>query len=114
METTLIVPDSLRRRLDVSKRAAARHARTIRDPRSEAVRSSADLEKRISNLERLVGLLTDMLLGLISACFAIVGAAFAGGGFHWHETISAAVVAFLIATWISNFLFPNAARRCLG
>jgi len=53
------------------------------------------LEKRISNLERLVGLLTDMLLGLISACFAIVGAAFAGGGFHWQETISAAVVAFL-------------------
>jgi hypothetical protein len=43
-----------------------------------------------------------------------VGAAFAGGGFHWHETISAAVVAFLIATWISNFFFPNAARRCLG
>ena len=81
METTPMVPDSLRRRLDVSKRAAVRHARTIRDPRSEAVRSSADLEKRISNLERLVGLLTDMLLGLISACFAIVGAAFAGGGF---------------------------------
>ena len=108
-----MVPDSLRRRLDAPKRVVVRHARTIRDARYDAVRKSADLEKRISNLERLVGLLTDMLLGLISACFAIAGTAFAGGGFYWQEAITAAVVAFLVATWISNSLFPNAARRCL-
>jgi len=54
-----------------------------------------------------------MLLGLTSACFAIAGTAFAGGGFYWQEAITAAVVAFLVATWISNSLFPNAARRCL-
>jgi hypothetical protein len=106
-----MVHDNLRRRLDVPKKVVVRHARTTRDSRYDAVRSSADLEKRIRNLEQLVGLLTDMLLGLISACFAIAGTALAGGGFYWQETITAAVIAFLIATWISNFLFPNATRR---
>ena len=54
-----------------------------------------------------------MMLGMISACFAIAGAAYAGGGFYWEETMAAAVLAFLIAMWLSNFLFPNATRWCL-
>ena len=72
-----MVPDNLRRRIEVPKRLFIRNARTIRDTRYEAVRRSDDLEKRINKLERLVGFLTDVLLGLISACFAMAGAAYA-------------------------------------
>jgi uncharacterized membrane protein YeaQ/YmgE (transglycosylase-associated protein family) len=105
-----MVPDSVRRRIDVPKRLVVRNARTISDTRYQAVRSSPDLEKRISNLERLVGFLTDMLLGLTSACFAIAGAAYFGGGLHLEQTIAVAVLAALIAMWVANFLFPKMKR----
>ena len=54
-----------------------------------------------------------MMLGLISAFFAIVGAAFIDGDANWQDTICAGVLAFLISMWITNFLFPNATRWCL-
>ena len=105
-------PDSLRRRLDAPKRVVVRHARTVRDARYDAVRKSADLEKRTSNLERLVEFLIDMLLGLISACFAIAGTAFAGGGFDWQEAITQLSSHFWSQPGFP-ILFSNATRRCL-
>ena len=108
-----MVPGSLRRRVEIPRRPIVWHARVIRNTRHEAFQQTARLERRISDLERLVGFLTDMMLGLISAFFTIVGAAFVDGGANWQDTISAGVLAFLIAMWITNFLFPNATRWCL-
>lgn len=107
-----MVPESLRRR--IPRRPIVQHARIIRHTRYEAVRQVTRLERRISNIERLVGLLTDMMLGLISAFFAIVGAAFVDGNATWQDTIYAGVLAFLISMWISYFVFPNAMRWCLA
>jgi hypothetical protein len=53
-----------------------------------------------------------MMLGLVSAFFAIVGAAIADGNAGWPDTICAGVLAFLISMWIVNFVFPNATRWC--
>ena len=108
-----MVPDNVRRRIAVQTRLVVQNTRTVRDTRYQTVRNSADLEKRVSDIERLVGFLVDMMLGLISAFFAIVGAAFIDGGANWQDTICAGVLAFLISMWIANFLFPNATRRCL-
>ena len=44
----------------------------IRNTRYEDVRQVIRLERRISDIERLVGFLVDMMLGLISAFFAHV------------------------------------------
>ena len=55
----------------------------------------------------------DSLLGLISAFFAIVGAAFVDGTASWQDTINVAFSRFLISMWISYFVFPNAMRWCL-
>ena len=106
-----MVPDSLRRR--IPRRPIVQHARIIRNTRYEAVRQATRLERRISDIERLVGFLADMMLGLISAFFAIVGAAFADSNASWQDTMCAGVLAFLISMWISNFLFPKATRWCL-
>ena len=70
-------------------------------------------KRRISEIERLVRFLVDMMLGLISAFFAIVGAAFVDGNVNWPDMICAGVLAFLIAMWLANFVFPNAVRWCL-
>ena len=98
-----MVPDSLRRRIPRSP--IVQHARIIRNTRYEAVRQATHLERRIRDLERLVGFLADMMLGLISAFFAIVGAAFIDGGANWKHTMCAGVLAFLISMGITNFLF---------
>jgi len=113
METAPMVPDSLRRRIEIPRSPIVQHARVVRSSRYEAVRQATRLERRISDIERLVGFLTHMMIGLISAFFAIVGAAFVDGNASWQDTIYAGVLAFLISMWITNFLFPNATRRCL-
>ena len=107
-----MVPDSLRRRVEMPRRPIFQHARLNGNTRHEAVQATR-LERRISAIERLVGFLADMMLGLIAAFFAIVGAAFIDGDANWHDTICAGVLAFLISMWITNFLFPNATRWCL-
>ena len=108
-----MVPDSLRRRIEIPRRPIVQHARIARNTRYEAVRQAARLERRISDIERLIGFLTDMMLGLISAFFAIVAVAFADSDVSWQNTICAGVLAFLISMWIADFLFPNATRWCL-
>jgi uncharacterized membrane protein YeaQ/YmgE (transglycosylase-associated protein family) len=108
-----MVPDSLRRRIEIPRSPIVQHARVVRNARYEAVRQATRLERRISDIERFVGFLTDMMLGLISAFFAIVGAPFVDGDANWQDTICAGVLAFLISIWITNFLFPNATRWCL-
>ena len=113
VETALMVPDSVRRRMAVPKRLVVQNTRTVRDTRYQTVRNSADLGKRVSDIERLVGFLTDMMFGLISAFFAIVAVAFADSDASWQNTICAGVLAFLISMWIADFLFPNATRWCL-
>ena len=104
-----MVPDSLRRRIEIPRRPIVQHARITRNT-EEAVRQATRLERRISNIERLVGFLTDVTLGLISAFIAIVGAAFADSNASWQDTICAGLLAFLISMWMANFLFPNATR----
>ena len=113
METAPMVPDSLRRRIRIPRRPVVQHARVIRTTRYEAVRQTIHLERRISDIERLVGFLTDMMFGLISAFFAVVAVAFADSDASWQGTTCAGVLAFLISMWIANFLFPNATRWCL-
>src|SRR4029077_1115058 len=113
METAPMVPDSLRRRIEIPRSPTVQHARVVRNARYEAVRQATRLERRISNIERLVGFLTDVMLGLISAFFAIVGAVCIDGNANWKDTFSAGVLAFLIAMWMANFVFPNAVRWCL-
>ena len=71
-------------------------------------------KNEFSDLERLFGFLTDTMLGLLSAFFAIVGAAFADGDANWQDVICAGVLAFLISMWIANFVFPNTVRWCLA
>jgi len=109
-----MVPDSLRRRVEIPRRPIVQHARIIRNARYDAIHQATRLERRISDIERLVGFLTDMMLGLISAFFAIVGAAFVDGNASWQDTVYAGVLAFLISMWISYFVFPNAMRWCLA
>jgi hypothetical protein len=109
-----MVADSVRRRIDASKRlGVVSYGRTIRPTHHDEGRRSADVEKRLKTLERRFEFIADLLLGLVSACFAIIGAAYASGGFHRDETIGAAVIAFLVAMWMTNFLFPNMTRRWL-
>ena len=79
-----MVPDSLRRR--IPRRPIVQHARIIRNTRYEAVRQATRRERRIRDIERLVGFLADMMLGLISAFFAIV-VAFADSDVSWQETV---------------------------
>ena len=105
-----MVTDSLRRRVEVSNRQVVRQAGTIRDARYVVARRWAELEKRMSNIERVLRFLTDTMLGLISAFLAIAGAALAGGSSNWHDVIGAGVLAFLIAMLIANFVFPSATR----
>jgi hypothetical protein len=106
-----MVPDSLRRR--IPRRPIVQYARIIRNTRYEAVRQATRLERRISDIERLVGFLADIMLGLLSAFFAIVAVAFADSDVSWQDTICAGVLAFLISMWMANFLFSNATRWCL-
>ena len=107
-----MVPESLRRRIEITRRPIVQHARITRNTRYEAVRATR-LERRISDIERLVGFLTDMMFGLISAFFAIVAVAFADSDIRWQDTICVGVLAFLISMWMANFVFSNTARLCL-
>jgi len=109
-----MVPESLRRRVEMPRRPISLYARVNRNTRHEAIHQATRLERRISDVERFVGFLTDMMLGLISAFFAIVGAAFVDGNASWQDTVYAGVLAFLISMWISYFVFPNAMRWCLA
>jgi hypothetical protein len=111
METAAMVTDSLESRIDLSEQLVHRHGKLIRDTRYEAAHRLADLEKQISRLKRLVGFLTELLLGLISACLAFAATAFVGGAFSWGEAVGSAVLAFFIAMWIANFVFRRAAGR---
>jgi hypothetical protein len=88
-----MVPDSLRRRVEIPRRPIVQHARIIRNARYDAIHQATRLERRISDIERLVGFLADMMLGLISAFFAVVGAAFIDGGANWKHTMCAGVLA---------------------
>ena len=108
-----MVPDSSRRRIEIPRRPIVQHARVIRNARHEAVRQVTRLERRVSDIERLVGFLTDTMFGLVSAFFAVIAVAFADSDASWEGTICAGVLAFLISMWIANFLFPNATRWCL-
>lgn len=98
-----MITDSVRRRINISKRlAVVGYGRTIRRTQPEDGRRSADLERRLQTLERRVGFITDLLLGLASACFAVAGAVYVRGEFHPDETVGAAVIAFFVATWMAN------------
>jgi hypothetical protein len=103
METAPMITDSARRRINVPKRlVVVGHGRTIRRTQHEDGRRSADLERRLQTLERRVGFIADLLLGLVSACFAVAGAVYVSGGFHLDETIGAAIIAFFVAMWMAN------------
>jgi len=108
-----MVTDSLERRINLSEQLVYRHGRAIRDNRHEAAHRLADLEKQVRGLKRLVGFLTELLLGLISACFAVAATAYVSDAFYWEEAVGAAVLAFSMAMWIANLIFRRAARHFL-
>ena len=108
-----MVTDNLRRRIDVSKHIfPVRNERAFRRNFHDDYRRTVTLEKSIGNLERRMEFMTDAMLGVVSAFFAVLGTLYAGG-FDPDKMIAAALIAFLVATWTSNFLFPSMTRWCL-
>jgi len=103
--------DSLESRIDLSEQLVFRHGREIRSTRFEAARKTADLADRLRVLERLVQILTELLIALISACFGVVVAADVAGNIE--EEPGQALLTFLLAMWIANFAFRKALRWCL-
>ena len=102
--------DSLESRIDLSEQLVFRHGREISSTRFEAARMTADLADRLRVLERLVQILTELLVALISACFGVVVAYVVG---NIEKEPGQALLTFLLAMWIANFAFWKALRWCL-
>ena len=72
------------------------------EKRYMAARISADLEKRITDLERLVSWLTGLLIDLVAVGLGIAGALFVAGDYYR-----------LSAMLATNFIFRKVASWCL-
>ena len=103
-----MVTDNLRRRVDASIRSIPTyHPRVIRNARYEAVvRASAELEKRVLRLERLIRRFQDALFGLTSG-FAFAAVMYFGDASFWSGAIASAILAFVVTIWIASILFGN-------
>jgi uncharacterized membrane protein YeaQ/YmgE (transglycosylase-associated protein family) len=108
-----MVTDLLRRRADTPRRGfATYHARTIRNTRYESIiHASADLEKRVRKIERFIGWIQDLSLGLISSAVAFGVVMCFGGGSLWTEAITSAILGFLITTWMASSFFRTLAEQ---
>ena len=74
----------------------------------------ADLEKRITDLERLVSWLVGLLIDLVAAGLGVAGALFVAGEYYRMSSIEGSVVfAFVITMLAANFIFRKVASWCL-
>ena len=82
--------------------------------RFEAARTSADLEKRIADLERLVSWLTGLLIDLVAVGLGIAGALFVAGDYYRLSAVDGPVfLAFVVTMLATNFIFRKVASWCL-
>lgn len=79
--------------------------------RKDLTLRSFDLEKRIADLERLVGWLLGLLIDLVAVAFGIGGALFVAGDYHRLSAVEGPVVfAFCVAMLATNFIFRKIAN----
>ena len=79
-----------------------------------AAGKSADLEKRIADLERLVSWLMGLLIDLVAGGLGIVGAIFVAGDYYRLSAVDGSVVfAFAVTMLAANFIFRKVASWCL-
>jgi len=93
---------------EISERLADQRA--VADVRYEAAQKSHDLEVRLRGLERLVGWLTETVIGLISAGAGIAAVA------YWYDLQwqnGSALLVFLGVMLGTNFIFRKVAGWCL-
>ena len=78
------------------------------------VRKTAYLEKRITDLERLVSWLVGLLIDLVAVVLGVAGALFVAGDYYRMSTVEgAAVFAFVVTAMATNFIFRKVASWCL-
>ena len=79
-----------------------------------AARMSTDLEKRITDLERLVSWLTGLLIDLVAVGLGIAGALFVAGDYYRLSAVDGPVfLAFVVTMLATNFIFRKVASWCL-
>jgi hypothetical protein len=84
------------------------------EKRYMAARISADLEKRITDLERLVSWLTGLLIDLVAVGLGIAGALFVAGDYYRLSAVDGPVfLAFVVTMLATNFIFRKVASWCL-
>ncbi|MFZ1191729.1 MAG: hypothetical protein WAO16_22570 [Pseudolabrys sp.] len=72
------------------------------------------LEKRIDDLERLVGWLAGLLIDLVAVGLGIAGAIFVAGDYYRLSAVDGPVVlAFVVTVLAANFIFRKVATWCL-
>ena len=77
-------------------------------------RKLADLEKRIADLERLVGWVTGLLIDLVAVGLGVAGAIFVAGDYYRLSAVDGSVVlAFVVTVLAANFIFRKVATWCL-
>jgi hypothetical protein len=83
--------------------------------RFEAARKTADLEKRIADLERLVSWLTGLLIDLVAVGLGIAGAIFVAGNYFRASAVEGSVAfAFVVTVLAADFIFRKMASWYLG
>jgi len=102
----------LNSRLDWSERFVSQHERDIKQTRYEAASISANLEKRIEGLERLIVFLGDVLIALVAALFAGLVAAYVQGGIYW--LAGSGLFVFVTTFLAANFFFRRVVASCLN
>jgi len=78
-------------------------------------RTAKELEKRIADLERLVGWLTGLLIDFVAVVIGIGAAIFVAHDYYRLSAVDGSVViAFMVTMLALNFIFRKAASWCLG
>ena len=77
-------------------------------------RTAKELEKRIADLERLVGWLTGLLIDFVAVVIGIGAAIFVAHDYYRLSAVDGSVViAFTVTMLALNFIFRKAASWCL-
>ncbi len=72
-----------------------------------------ELEKRVADLERLVGWVTGLLIDFVAVVIAIGAAIFVAGDYSRLSTVDGSVVlAFMVTMLALNFIFRKVAHWC--
>jgi hypothetical protein len=73
-----------------------------------------ELEKRVADLERLVGWVTGLLIEFVAVIIAIGAAIFVAGDYNRLSAVDGSVVlAFMVTMLALNFIFRKVASWCL-